>query len=544
QPSAAGMPPPSRSPVMPSPISPSMVGSAREGYASATPRLSQHSQSSRPPIDILSRSPRSPLSSAPRSLESGSSGVSPSSASTFRSSNGAVEMDAGSEHSLHSGVSGPPLQPTTVLHQMAAADGQIVHPEINARIDKGFFLADGNWTCYRRNYFSVACSYTLRPLLPVRMLTLYRPGLTQSIQGFAMSIAAVVDGGTGKPVELVQHTPKRDKGPQGKPDIIKLSPHTGTSAALFGDTARLHAHPQYDSTFSDQGSETQTFATFERIQFKSATANNGKRRAAQQFYHLVVELYADVGSIGGAESKWVKLAMRLSAPMVVRGRSPGHYQDDRRTSSSSAGPGGPGGSGYGGGPPNAGPGPTSGARGLGDTLSHYGGSGSVLGGGGAYQTASGMSSLHHSPASLNSNSMSSNSSVSNLDRPVEGLLSPDASSTHDAADFNYYAAATFDSSGGPLRPLALPSLSNMSDQPYGGGSDNVSQMSFSDWRGRRAAQESVRSEPDAARANGAYWQDGTAPSRYQSRSNVGIPSCGPLQGVRPSKAFYTDLPAL
>jgi hypothetical protein len=67
---------------------------------------------------------------------------------------------------------------------------------------------------------------------------------------------------------------------------------------------------------------TENIVTFERLQFKSATANNGKRRAAQQYYCIIVDLYAqtETGAL-------VKIATTESAPLVVRGRSPGHYTD-------------------------------------------------------------------------------------------------------------------------------------------------------------------------------------------------------------------------
>ncbi|KAF8434411.1 hypothetical protein BGX38DRAFT_1275504 [Terfezia claveryi] len=73
-------------------------------------------------------------------------------------------------------------------------------------------------------------------------------------------------------------------------------------------------------------------------------------RAAQVYYHLIVELYADVGSQSATAPSniasgagWVKIAYKTSAPMVVRGRSPGHYADERRVHS----PGGNNGSGNG-----------------------------------------------------------------------------------------------------------------------------------------------------------------------------------------------------
>ncbi|EKD15344.1 uncharacterized protein L3040_001715 [Drepanopeziza brunnea f. sp. 'multigermtubi'] len=242
------------------------------------------------------------------------------------------------------GQSSPPMSLTEVTYSIQAADGQIVKPEIFARIDKGFFMAEGDWTCYRRNYFSLNCSYTLSPTIPVGTLYLMQhSGGGPAINGFAMSIAAVVDGRDGKSIELVQHTPKRDKGPQEKPARITLSPRPPIPHGMYDSLSSrdLYSTP----SFSQNPNQPAVEATFERIQFKNATANNGKRRAAQQYYHLLVELFADVGS--QHPDRWVKIATRMSAPMVVRGRSPGHYQGERRGSNSSGGPSGsagPGGS--------------------------------------------------------------------------------------------------------------------------------------------------------------------------------------------------------
>ncbi len=245
------------------------------------------------------------------------------------------------------------------LHYMdGTAAGTPVKLEINGSIDKGFFLADNEWTCYRRNYFSCICSYNLTPHYPNSQLQYTHTAqngtqTTYSVIGFAMSISAVVADNDGHAIELVQHTPKRDKGPTAKPDKVQLQPKPAHAPQHHG----LNLYGQADSGLPgpsrfDQGyGQTQqnslpTEHTFERIQFKQATANNGKRRAAQQYYHLVIELWADVGS--QSPERYIKVASRKSAKMIVRGRSPGHYQAERRGSASS-GPGGSAGSlGYGG----------------------------------------------------------------------------------------------------------------------------------------------------------------------------------------------------
>lgn len=247
----------------------------------------------------------------------------------------------------------PPLESLVLLGNLRYTDSPpTAHPlkiDINGVIDKGFFLAEGDWTCYRRNYFTCICSFSINPWFPNNPMT-YTPNsgpqTSYPVYGFAMCISAIVADSESHEIDLHQHTPKRDKGPIAKPEKVRLAPkpppsqHHGLSLFNQGDP-RLSEASRYESFGQNQGSYANEH-TFERIQFKQATANNGKRRAAQQYYHLVVELYADVGAQGQVQSggeQFVKIAFRKSAKMIVRGRSPGHYQAERRGSTSS-GPGG------------------------------------------------------------------------------------------------------------------------------------------------------------------------------------------------------------
>jgi hypothetical protein len=200
------MAPPSRSPALPH------LSTPRDIYTGATPHLRRAS-------DLLSRSPSA--SGALRGVP-----LSPSSSGGFQS-------PTNMENSLGGQGASPPLEATEVLHQLQSSDGQFIKPEIFGKIDKGFFMADNDWTCYRRNYFSLNCSYTLHPAIPNGNLHLVQHGgATAQIHGFALSIAAVVDGRDGKSIELVQHTPKRDKGPQDKPARIPVAPRPPPSSML------------------------------------------------------------------------------------------------------------------------------------------------------------------------------------------------------------------------------------------------------------------------------------------------------------------------
>ncbi|RWA10479.1 hypothetical protein EKO27_g4609 [Xylaria grammica] len=264
-----------------------------------------------------------------------------------------VRMEGAHPYGKNPAGNTPPLSPLVVHGQLVYSDattpGSSTHVKVDIQgvIDKGFFLSDGEWTCYRRNYFSCICSYGLTPHFPNATMQYFPTASTTSYQvlGFAMSISAVVSESDSQNIDLVQHTPKRDKGPTAKPEKVRMLPKPHQQASnplgLYPDHHSMAGASRaiYESGYGQSGQGPYaTEHTFERIQFKQATANNGKRRAAQQYYHLVIELYVDVGTQNPGE-QFIKVAERKSAKMIVRGRSPGHYQTERRGSTSS-GPGG------------------------------------------------------------------------------------------------------------------------------------------------------------------------------------------------------------
>ncbi|KAG0242980.1 meiosis-specific transcription factor ndt80 [Mortierella sp. GBA43] len=219
---------------------------------------------------------------------------------------------------------------------------------VMARIDRGFFTANKIWTCYRRNYFQVSTAFSVlgldhshEPEIPCLIelkdpapgfeghphgdfsldglrlsdgngSPVSAPGVAPATATATSSRLAVVSGfsititskiaSTDKKIDLIQHTPKRDKGPQIVPG---LRPIRGGGTLTVAGT-----------------NPNQTVVTFERVQFKTATANNGKRRAAQQFYILMVDLYAHT-----EDGQVFMVASSQSDSLVVRGRSPGHYVD-------------------------------------------------------------------------------------------------------------------------------------------------------------------------------------------------------------------------
>jgi meiosis-specific transcription factor NDT80 len=95
--------------------------------------------------------------------------------------------------------------------------GTTVIPNIEAKIEKGFFLSSNHvWTCYRRNSFAINVSFSLTPWTPNARLYIEQGNgkAPEQIQSMAVSLTAAVDGHTGKTIELIQQTPKRNNGPQ------------------------------------------------------------------------------------------------------------------------------------------------------------------------------------------------------------------------------------------------------------------------------------------------------------------------------------------
>ncbi|KAF2999791.1 hypothetical protein E8E13_006043 [Curvularia kusanoi] len=338
-------------------------------------------------------------------------------------------------------------------------EGTTVVPTLEAKIDKGFFYSTDNvWTCYRRNYFAVTVNYSLSPWISNSRLYLDQGNgkPQEQIQSMAVSLAAAVDGSTGKTIELIQHTPKRDKGPQipMKKELLAPTPpgksqdHSGYGLNSYHQSSNVpgpqlplqdavaETSQQYSPT--SHGSNTHQ-QSFERIQFKSATANNGKRRAQQQYYHLIVELWANIQSPRDNDAKWVKVAARSSHPVVVRGRSPSHYSHEGPHNAGASR--GAGGSGLGG----------PGHHGLSSAGTRFGSYSNGLSNGSATMGSNLYRGTTYSldPSPIGSHSVSSASSLSG--GPPEGLVGDqnmvDEDSKMDEAPqgYQYYPAPIYDS---------------------------------------------------------------------------------------------------
>lgn len=212
---------------------------------------------------------------------------------------------------LFANETGPYFSATEVYDNLFSSDkNTVLTVRIQSKMDRGFFMADNDWTCYRRNYFQVSSVFSIHgfnqyyamndPQQP-QQIFVTTEGTLAPVQRFLLGVTSRV-ANSEKEIELIQHTPKRDKGPQFRPEPKPITPGGNLTMSSVANN--------------------QNIVTFERIQFKTATANNGKRRAAQQYYVCVIELYAETD-----RHQLVKVGSCRSAPLVVRGRSPGHYAD-------------------------------------------------------------------------------------------------------------------------------------------------------------------------------------------------------------------------
>ncbi|KAL6014882.1 hypothetical protein CJI97_000388 [Candidozyma auris] len=255
---------------------------------------------------------------------------------------------------------GPPFSETVQhLPLYRSEDHQSVIPRIKARIDRGFELSSsGLWIGYKRNYFTLVASYDLGIDLDTfadsRFYTL-RPsnvGNEQlNIKYFALNIEAKCSGSDTQ-VRLVQHTPKRDKGPQNPPAMYPAIPgelpdhQTVKESCNKRNGSKLESMNKifnFDrkdywkqrglqegnpaSILSSYPSNIAKVARFERIQFTKSIRTKVKK-SHNKYFTLHAELVAVVTD-NNQEEYEVVVASSSTAGLLVRGRSPSKYQSDR-----------------------------------------------------------------------------------------------------------------------------------------------------------------------------------------------------------------------
>lgn len=195
--------------------------------------------------------------------------------------------------------------------------GHYAEPSMTAELYGMFFVAEDVFagaetpgrplelTCYRRNLWQCSGQVTL----PRRASHIVDEGGNRLPVGDLAARISAVESIDGKPTEIISIPWKSATGEESKVAGPPPDAPLDMSAPLEVDAAGRVTIP----------------VAWKRLQFKHATANNGRRKGLQQHYVVQISL---VARTEGAE-EWVPVAEVQSGPVIVRGRSPRNF-DSRR----------------------------------------------------------------------------------------------------------------------------------------------------------------------------------------------------------------------
>ncbi|KAM5346645.1 hypothetical protein ACJ41O_009650 [Fusarium nematophilum] len=206
-----------------------------------------------------------------------------------------------------------PISSATIINE----NNQFVEANMTAELYGMFFVAEDVFggestgrplelTCYRRNLWQCSGQITL-PRIITNIMN--EQGHHVQIIELMASITAV-ESIEGKPTEIIS-IPWKNANPQGGEDSKTISAPPNITLDLTSGQ-ELDAH------------RVSLPVSWKRLQFKHATANNGRRKGLQQHYVVRISL---LGKTKAGEL--VKIAEINSGPVIVRGRSPRNF-DSRK----------------------------------------------------------------------------------------------------------------------------------------------------------------------------------------------------------------------
>lgn len=202
---------------------------------------------------------------------------------------------------------------------------------ISAQLHGMFFLAESPYTtspsenappqqgaeltCYRRNLFQITGSVTL-PRGMRYIMTDQGDRIPILAQELTVSATESVEGNPVKIISVPWKTPAAAAANSG----------TALEENNSGSGAKVEKEPPPIPLDIMAGQDLDTdYATFpitwKRLQFRVATANNGRRKELQQ--HFVVRLKVVATLSTGAK---IPISEVQSGPVIVRGRSPRNFQ--------------------------------------------------------------------------------------------------------------------------------------------------------------------------------------------------------------------------
>ncbi len=188
-------------------------------------------------------------------------------------------------------------------------------------LDGRFFIAGGDLndnsylSCYRRNFIQVASKLSFSDI-PVSIKfsknNEFEEEITKNIKSLRLSIKSTQNF-SKEPVELLYFPIDSSK--------IKTTNNTNSSH-------KSSLRPQYfNIPISIISLSKPIEIEWKRLQFKSATANNGRKPAFQQYYTIIIQLEATIENENDEEDETIVVASVTSRPIVVRGRNPSFYTE-------------------------------------------------------------------------------------------------------------------------------------------------------------------------------------------------------------------------
>ncbi|CAI4063891.1 hypothetical protein SKDZ_08G1700 [Saccharomyces kudriavzevii ZP591] len=253
--------------------------------------------------------------------------------------------------------------------------GNALDLRIIPRIDRGFDHIDDEWVGYKRNYFTLVSTFeTTNCDLDTFLKSTFNLQLQDSslesqlrVQYFAIKIRAKNDDDETE-INLVQHTAKRDKGPQFCPSVCPLVPSPLPKHQIIREASNVRnitKMKKYDSTFylhrdqvnfeeygvnsllfSYPEDSIQKVARYERVQFASSIS---VKKPSQQNKHFSLHVilgavvdpdtfhgvnpgipYDELALKNGSKGIFVYLQEMKTPPLIIRGRSPSNYASSQR----------------------------------------------------------------------------------------------------------------------------------------------------------------------------------------------------------------------
>ncbi|KAJ1338380.1 DNA binding [Microdochium nivale] len=224
----------------------------------------------------------------------------------------------------------PPQQPDDKLLGFSAtaikasplddASGAYSEPLMSAELYGMFFVAEDVFggettgrplelTCYRRNLWQCSGQITM-PRHCTQVMN--DQGRQVPIDDFWASVSAI-ESIEGKTTEIISIPWKSNNPALGDGSENKVATAPSRIALDLGGGQEIDGH------------RVSMPVSWKRLQFKSATANNGRRKGLQQHYVVLISL---LGRIQGTND-FIKIAEIQSGPVIVRGRSPRNFDSKK-----------------------------------------------------------------------------------------------------------------------------------------------------------------------------------------------------------------------